>query len=382
MLENLFKKENWAMGVVFLLVNFSSIVVVATVCGFNIPIAFLTCGINTVLFHAITKNKLSSFVGTSGLFIGGILIISSKYGEQYAVGGVMMAGVIYTVMAFVFLKWQDEIMKHIPKWLLSMALLLIGLGLIPIGSDIIKTNLAIGLISLLVMFIIENKCSAKVRLFSMPIAIAVASIVNFSIEGLPVLEKQVMEITTPMFNVESFFVISIIAIATLFEIMSDCKLAGDIKGIDIFEEVGMFRVLLASGIGCFVSGTVGGGVATTFSENNQAVVLTGYKNGYAQVVTGILFVILAFVTPVSSLLMCIPQEAFGGVLIYLFASICISSIKQLSDAQVLDTKKPSMIMAIMLAIFFMNFTVLGIGISSIAVSVLVGIVLNLIIKDN
>ena len=80
--------------------------------------------------------------------------------------------------------------------------------------------------------------------------------------------------------------------------------------------------------------------------------------------------------------MCIPQEAFGGVLIYLFASICISSIKQLSDAQVLDGKKPSMIMAIMLAIFFMNFTILGIGISSIAVSVLVGIVLNLIIKDN
>lgn len=370
------------MGLVFLLVNITSVVTVTNIIGFNLPTSFLMVGINTILFHCITKHKLPTFLGTSGLFIGAILTISSKYSIEYAVGGVFMAGICYLIMALAFLKWQDVILNLVPEWLLATAIALIGLGLIPIGSNLIKDNLLIGLISLITMFIIEMKFKGKMRLFSMPISILIASIVFFVINGIPSVVTQNIQFVTPRFNLESFFTISIITFATLFEILADCKNSGDISGVDTFNEVGVFRVLLGNSIGTILSGIVGSSPATSFSENNSAVQLTGYKNTYAQVFAGIFFIILAFTTPITNVLLMIPKEAFAGCLIYLFASVVVNAIKQIANSGInLETdKKEFMIISVMIALFFMEFVICGIAISSIAVAVIVGILLNKLIK--
>ena len=65
--------KNIGMAFVFMLVNVCSVVVVTQIMGLNIPLALLMCGINTILFNIITKTKLCSFIGISGLYISGIL---------------------------------------------------------------------------------------------------------------------------------------------------------------------------------------------------------------------------------------------------------------------------------------------------------------------
>ena len=72
------------MGLNHLLVAFTSIVVITRILGFNLPIAFLFAGIGTLVFHAVTKNKMPVILGVSGLYVGGILYASQTFGVEYA----------------------------------------------------------------------------------------------------------------------------------------------------------------------------------------------------------------------------------------------------------------------------------------------------------
>lgn len=102
------------IGLMHLLVSFTSIVVVTSILGFNLPLAFLFAGIGTIVFHIVTKNKIPVTLGTSGLYVGSILFVASTYGVSYAHGGIIMAGLIYIAFAMVMFKWQDKVIKFFP----------------------------------------------------------------------------------------------------------------------------------------------------------------------------------------------------------------------------------------------------------------------------
>ena len=375
--------KNIGMAFVFMLVNVCSVVVVTQIMGLNIPLALLMCGINTILFNIITKAKLCSFIGISGLYISGILLISEKYSPSYAMGGVIMSGILYIIFGLIMIKWQDKILKYFPKYILSFAIILIGLGLIPISTNLISGNLTLGLLTLLIMVILEFKLKGTSRLFSMAIAIGIVYIGNGLINGFTFTEVQHLEFIMPQFNLESFLTISIVSFAVVFEAIGDVKNLGDIMNIDILKEKGMLgRILIANGIGSILNGSFGSASATTYSENASALLITKYRNKYMQFINGFIFMLLAFFTPFTSLILSIDTSIFGGVLLFLYGSVVINAIKQVTESGIkLDSKKPFIVMSVGLGIFFINFTISGVSISSIAISMFVMVVMNAILKD-
>lgn len=375
--------KNIGMAFVFMLVNVCSVVVVTQIMGLNIPLALLMCGINTILFNIITKAKLCSFIGISGLYISGILLISEKYSPSYAMGGVIMSGILYIIFGLIMIKWQDKVLKYFPKYILSFAIILIGLGLIPISTNLISSNLTLGLLTLLIMVILEFKLKGTSRLFSMAIAIGIVYIGNGLINGFTFTEVQHLEFITPQFNLESFLTISIVSFAVVFEAIGDVKNLGDIMNIDILKEKGMLgRILIANGIGSILNGSFGSASATTYSENASALLITKYRNKYMQFINGLIFILLAFFTPFTSLILSIDTSIFGGVLLFLYGSVVINAIKQVTESGIkLDNKKPFIVMSVGLGIFFINFTISGVSISSIAISMFVMVVMNAILKD-
>lgn len=375
--------KNIGMAFVFMLVNVCSVVVVTQIMGLNIPLSLLMCGINTILFNIITKAKLCSFIGISGLYISGILLISEKYSPSYAMGGVIMSGILYIIFGLIMIKWQDKVLKYFPKYILSFAIILIGLGLIPISTNLISSNLTLGLLTLLIMVILEFKLKGTSRLFSMAIAIGIVYIGNGLINGFTFTEVQHLEFMMPQFNLESFLTISIVSFAVIFEAIGDVKNLGDIMNIDILKEKGMLgRILIANGIGSILNGSFGSASATTYSENASALLITKYRNKYMQFINGLIFILLAFFTPFTSLILSIDTSIFGGVLLFLYGSVVINAIKQVTESGIkLDSKKPFTVMSVGLGIFFINFTISGISISSIAISMFVMVVMNAIIKD-
>lgn len=377
--------KNIFMGLVFLFVNITSVIVVTQIMHLNLPLAFLMTGINTIIFHQLTKHKLPSVLGVSGLYISGILMISQKYSVEYALGGTVMAGVMYLVFSLIAYKFKKQIIRLIPDYLLSTIILLIALGLIPIGANLVNQNLLVGLSAMATMLLIELFIkNDKIRLFSMPFGILVGTLVQILTHGLnmtPLSQQLSLQLTYPKFNIESFLTISLISFAVVFEALGDCKNTGDIAKVDLFEEVGLHRIFLANGIGSILNGFLGVAPATTFSEQNSAVQITKYRNTYAEMFTGLFFILIAFITPISKFILCIPIEAFGGVLLFLFATVASSAIKQIINSGInLETNREAfIIISLMIAINFITFSIKGVGVSSIAIATFIGIVLNIIL---
>ena len=104
--KGLFSLKNIGYSFVFMLINITSITVITSLTGLNMPMAFIASGLATLLFHKLTHNKIPSFIGMSGTFVGSMIAVSSTQGVEYALGGVVMAGVCYLLMALAFFKFQ------------------------------------------------------------------------------------------------------------------------------------------------------------------------------------------------------------------------------------------------------------------------------------
>lgn len=379
-IKKIFNFEAIVYSVVFMLINITSVVVITNLTGLNLPMAFIASGLATILFHKLTFNKLPSFLGMSGSFVGGMIAISQSQGAEYALGGVVMGGLCYLAMALAFFKWQDKILKYLPPYILNIGILLIGLSLVPIGGNIFSSDVIVASVSLVTLLILELRVkNPKVKMFSIPMALVVSTLVSFIIRGIPTIESQGLQILTPKFSLEAFTMISVVTLATLFEILSDLKFAGDLIGKDAFKEVGVGRILLGNAIGSIMTGFLGANVTTSYSENNSGVQLTGYKNPNAQIGASIVFILVALIPHALDIFLYIPQASFGGIVLYLFASIAVNGMRGLLAE--LENKKKFMITCLALGLSFISYSIGGVSISSIFVAVAVAIILNVVIKD-
>ena len=383
-IKKVFGLKDIGMGFTFMLVNLASVVAVTSMMGLSISSALFMTGVNTILFFFLTKGKLMSVLGVSGLYTIAIPMIIGKYGVEYTCGAIVLAGVLYCILGM--LVKACKLLKYIPKYIMSFGVILIGLSLIPIATILMSGNIYIGLFTMLVMIVIEFKCKGVVRLFSLPISIAIGSAVYFAIFGFNLSTViQPMAFIIPKFNLESFLTVSIIALSVVFENVGDCKNVGDILQMDVDKEVGFYRTIIANGICSILNGFVGVAPATTYSEQSSAILITGYKKKAVVLITGIFFILLSFIKPFSSLMLTIPNEVLGGSLLFLYGSVVVNAIKQVleSDINLATDRKAFIIMSTMIGLFYITYTIGGLSISSIAISMVVGIIMhNIIIEKN
>lgn len=380
--------NNWKqiliMGVSHLLVGFTSIVVVTRILNYNLPIAFLFAGIATLIFHYVTKNKLPVVLGVSGMYIGSILYVNTLYGAEYAMGGIIVAGLISVSLGIATLKYQDVILKYFPEWLLSTVVLMIGYNLLPIGVGIMEGNYLIGASAFISVILVDILGGKKLSLFAMPIGVLVGTLVGFltgAIDYSVLNEPLTMEFMRPKFAWGAVAVIAPITFAIYFEWLGDSKNVSDISGVDIRKDVGIGRIAIGNGLATIVGGLFGANAYTTYSENTAFVMLSKYKNPKAQIVTALLMIVVAFLTPVMKLILLIPESALGGVVTYLFAMIIVNSIKQIVNTKVslAQNRRAFVTMTTMIAISMMHIRIGEIFISSVAVATLIGSLMNFII---
>ncbi|WP_075810311.1 uracil-xanthine permease family protein [Clostridium perfringens] len=375
-------KKDIFYGFAHLLVAFTSIVVVASIIGLPLPNVFLFCGIGTLIFKLITKNKIPLVMGISGGYIASMLFVKETYGTEYMLGGVIVAGIIYLIFGLIMMKWQDKVLRYLPKYILNMAIVLIGLSLLPIVKDMIGSNVILALISIMIVLICNRSKNQIVKMVSIPLAIIISTIINIFVNGvdLNVLNQtQTLQFIMPKVNFASIFTIGIVAIAILGELLGDIENTSNCIKRDLFKEVGIGRISIGNGVSSIVSAFGGSAPATSYSENTGFLLMSGYHNPNVQIWTSLFYILLAFATPLISLLQLIPQAAFGGVAIYLYSLITINALKELTKNIDLekDTNKTTVVI-IMLATFFMNIVIGSVTVSSIAVAMLFGIVLNII----
>ncbi|MCF7858310.1 MAG: uracil-xanthine permease family protein [Candidatus Cloacimonetes bacterium] len=402
--------NNLVLGFQHMFVMFGATVLVPLITGLDVGVTLFAAGIGTLIFHVLTKFQVPVFLGSSFAFIPGIIAVATAKGGSLpeALGGIVIAGLLYVVVAIIFRFIDARILhKILPPFVTGPIIILIGLILAPVAISNANGTYAAGIVEKIgvngcwgvALFTFAVAIFVKVffekrrrKLLSMlPVLIALISgyilaviigIVDFSSVyaaawfGIP-------NFSLPVFSARSMSIIVPIAIVTIVEHFGDILAIGNVVGKDFIKKPGIHRTLMGDGIATSISALIGGPANTTYSENTGAVALTGNFNPVIMRIAALFAIILSFVPKFTAVIGTIPSPVIGGISVLLFGMISSIGIKNMVDHQVdFSDAKILMISAAMLVLglggakfAFGNFQLEGLGLAAI-----VGVILNLILN--
>lgn len=384
------------LGLQHTFVMFGATVLVPIITGLDAGVALFAAGIGTLIFHVLTKFKVPVFLGSSFAFIPPILAVAENFGGDlaYATGGILVAGLVYAVVALIFTFVSSDVLhKILPPHVTGPIIILIGMILAPvaIGSASAAWWLAIVTFAVGVFVKVGLERMGFKFLSLLPVLFAlvvgyvvalIAGMVDFSSVadaawiGLP-------NFMLPKFAGGALAIVVPVALVTMVEHFGDIIAIGNVVKKDFLEEPGVNRTLLGDGIATSISALLGGPANTTYSENTGAVALTGVWNPVVMRIAAVFAIVLSVIPKFTATIGTIPAPVIGGISILLFGMISAIGIRNMVEAQVdMNKPQPLIISAVMLVLGLggAEFAVGQLTFSGLALSAIVGIVLNLVIN--
>ena len=258
----------------------------------SIQTTLLFAGLGTLLFHLCTKLKVPAFLGSSFAFLGGFEAVASldvgKFagmsGEEklpYALGGIVVAGALYLILALLFkLVGPQKVMRFFPPIVTGPIIILIGLNLS--GSAIANAStcwwLALVAIAIIVVANIWGKGMVKIipillGVVGSYIVALIAGKVDFTeVGGANFVGLQ--HFVLAKFDLTAILVMAPIAIAAMMEHIGDMSAISSTTGKNFIADPGLHRTLLGDGLATMVAGMFGGPANTTYGENTGVLALS------------------------------------------------------------------------------------------------------------
>lgn len=181
-----------------------------------------------------------------------------------------------------------------------------------------------------------------------------------------------------------------VSLVTMCEHIGDHKNLGNIIGRDLLNnKPGMCRTLAGDGAATAVSGILCGAANTTYGENVAVIGTTKIASVKVILLSALLSIIIGFITPFTALLETIPGCVTGGVSLILYGFIASSGVKMLIQEKIDFSKTKNIFIASVILVSGIGGLTLKFGnsdshtitITSIAISMVLGIILNLILKN-
>ena len=172
-----------------------------------------------------------------------------------------------------------------------------------------------------------------------------------------------------------------VAFVVFAEHLADHKNLSSIIEKDLLKEPGLHRTLLGDGIGSMAGALFGGCPNTTYGESIGCVAITGNAS-IVTILTAALFAIgVSFFSPFMAFLSSIPSCVMGGVCITLYGFIAVSGLKMIQKADLGDSANLFTVSVILICgIGGLAFTFGKVKITSIATALILGIIVNLILR--
>lgn len=406
---NTIHSKNIVMGFQHMFVMFGATVLVPILTGLDIGVALFACGVGTLLFHYVTRFKVPVYLGSSFAFIPVIIAIAQSEGGslQKACGGIVIAGLLYIIVALIFTKIKFETIHAIlPPHITGPIIILIGLMLSPVAINnasganspqilekigksgcwgVALTTLAVGVFIRIycerwgLKFI--SQLPVLFGLFVGYLLSILLGIVNF--DGMQkAVYVGIPKFSLPVFDMSAILIALPVAIVTMIEHFGDVLAIGNIVKKDFIKDPGIHRTLIGDGLATSLSAFIGGPANTTYSENTGTVALTGNYNPIVMEIAAVFAICLSMIPKFGALIGTIPAPVIGGISILLFGMISSVGIKSMIENQVkLNDPKIMIIIAAMLVLGFggaqFDFGVLHL--SGLGLAAVVGIILNQIL---
>lgn len=389
-----------------------STILVPILTHMNPSIALFCSGVGTLIYILCTKAKLPAYIGSSFAFIVPMLTASTTYGPNAMLSGVIAAGIVYVIVSiiigFVGSNWLDRVL---PPLVVGSVVIVIGLSLAgsAIGwaglgsSSAIPANvpkwawILVAMVTLLIGII--GSMYFKGFLGVIPILISMICGYVLAIVLGVVPEKAIHDIMSaklfqvpafmaPKFNINAMIIMAPISFVTIAEHIGHIYVTNNVVGRDFTKDPGLHRSLLGDGLATIFAGFVGGPPNTTYGENIGVMAITRVYSVWVIGIAAVIAVILSFIGPVAAIIINMPKPVIGGVSILLFGIIASSGYRIFVDEKIdFSLKRNLMITSVMIVLGVggasLNFKVYNspVVISGVALSAIVGIVLNLILPE-
>ena len=373
----------------------------------SIPVALISSGIGTLIYIVCTKGKSPVYLGSSFAFITPMIVAFAKSGKESVFTGIMAVGLVYVLVALIIKaigkKWIN---KLLPPIVVGPMIMIIGLSLAPtaieeIGLNLEKIpwkNIVVALISFLTTGILAVRGKGFLKVIPFLLGM-VAGYISSIILGMVNL-KEVFEtsfIAVPDFyipfvhyklNFSALLTIAPIALVTISEHIGDHKVLSEIIGKDLIINPGLDNTLLGDGIATFTAGLIGGPANTTYGENTSVVGMTKTASVWVIGLAAIIAIIFGFLGQLTAIISSIPSPVLGGVSILLYGFISVNGLKILIQNKVDFENTKNVIVASSMLVLGLGGAAISIITKNISVSIsgmslaaLVGILLNLFIKE-
>ena len=436
------KKSQWALlSIQHILAMFVACITVPLIIGTSIPATIISAGVGTLIYILFTQKKspvvlASSFAYLSSMGVAFALDanpLDGVSGNYLALAlGMLIVGLIYVIVALIIKKaGTGWLFKLLPTIVVGPVIMVIGLGLAGsavnnlTGANAGTYNLLYilcGLVALVVTALTAYYGKKTLSLIPFVIGMGAGYITALLFTGIGYAANwdyaKIIDFSPIVNNFKDFSVSSIIgydcfaflnfnngtfeagqlitivlafapvSLVTICEHIGDHLNLGGVIHKDLLKDPGLDRTLMGDGVATAVSGFLCGCANTTYGENVAVVGVTKVASVPVIITACIATIALGFFTPLMVIVQTIPACVTGGVSLVLYGFIASSGVKMLINERVDFSKSRNIFIAAAILVagiggLSISFTIAGqaVTITSTAVAMILGIVLNLILKE-
>lgn len=368
-------------------------------------LVLLMNGIGTLIYLFLCKGRAPAFLGSSFAFIAPtIAVLTAADGDYHAnfsraLGGFVVAGVIFTVTALVIgavgIRWLDVVL---PAATMGPIVALIGLelgkvaagmaGLLPDasgGHDFRAIAVSLSTLALAIL----GSLVFRGFLAVIPVLIAVGGGYALAL-GLGMVDFQrvtsaqlfaLPKFSFPIFDPAAILVIVPAALVVISEHIGHLFVTGNIVGRDLAKDPGLHRSLAGDGLSTMLSGFVGSVPTTTYGENMGVMAITRVYSVWVIGGAAVISIAVSFLQGLSMLIQTIPVPVMGGISMLLFGVIAASGIRMLVEARVDYNRARNLILTAVVFMTGISEVALKVGtveLKGMALATIVGMLLSLV----
>ena len=392
----------------------ATVLVPILVQGYGLPLSIQTtllfAGLGTLLFHVCTKMKVPAFLGSSFAYLGGFETVAKldagKYagmsGDEklaYALGGIVIAGLLYLVLALLFkMLGAKKVMRYFPPIVTGPMIIMIGLNLSGSAINNAATCWWLALIAMAIIVVANIWGKGMVKIIPILLGVVgsyivalIAGKVDFTeVGGANFVGLQ--HFVLAKFDLTAILVMAPIAIAAMMEHIGDVSAISSTTGRNFIEDPGLHRTLVGDGLATALAGMFGGPANTTYGENTGVLALSKVYDPRVVRLAAIYAIILSFSPKFDALVNSIPSAIVGGVSFILYGMISAVGVRNIVENQVDLTKSRNLIIAAVMFVSGLGFSSVGgvtftvggaaVTLSGLAIAALCGVILNAVLPGN
>ena len=423
------RPKMFVLGAQHMFAMFGATVLVPALTGMSVSATLLFAGLGTLLFHFLTKWKVPAFLGSSFAFIGGYQAIAPMIANEdgslssntemlpYACFGVVLAGLLYVVLAALFKVFGTKaVMRYFPPIVTGPIIICIGLTLSSTAITNCRSNWAIALVAIAIVVVCNIWGKGMIKIIPILLGVVgsygvaavcqaagmevmdpakVQALLDAPWIGLPFRFEDTLFGLFSRPNVDSGMLLTSavtimpLALATMVEhIGGICAISSTCER-NFLQDPGLHRTLLGDGMATSLAALFGAPANTTYGENTGVLALSRvYDPRVIRIAAG-LAILLSFSPKFAALVSAMPTATMGGVSMVLYGMISAVGVRNIVENQVDFTNSRNVIIAAIIMVLAIGVNYSGavtfsvgsieVSLSGLAVAAIAGIALNAVL---